>query len=176
MLESIKNYFFERSLRKSVTQRNSKAHIPFRSISVLFNCTEEPQRKMIEKFSLQLRKKQKQVSLLGFFNHKLDEDISLSVDYYSLNDLNWYGKPKSEYIDKFVSVKSDLLLNLISPGERHHEYIMAQSKCPIHIASHKHNSQFYDIAIEHEMDEMRHFLAHTLTILQNLGIVEENLF
>lgn len=80
----------------------------------------------ILKFAAQLRKMNKEVHLLGYVPKKLKELKEPPVfDFFSLNDLNWYGKPKSDDVTNFLKPHYGVYISLNKRAGSPLEFISA---------------------------------------------------
>jgi hypothetical protein len=128
MIDAIKNWFFYRDFKPNQKVPAKEKVNNGNSICILFDGTDEEERKIIYQFKKTLNPTgQKQVKSLAFINNALPLD---NVDYaaYNLKNLSWYGKPFGAKLEEFIHLKYDLLIVLCKVMLPHFEYIMAYSE------------------------------------------------
>lgn len=129
----------------------------------------------------------KQVALLAKFLHEQDIEIDV-VAYVNLKkptdelaqktgltlfynkDTNWYGKPKSEMMQKFTAQKFDLLIKADFSNAFPIHYICATSQASLIAGSSDDLRSIYDFIIEVENSATSDFhqqLIHYLTVINN---------
>ena len=115
-LKNIKLTIGNRSLKRESKSKNELCFINWddvKRIKLLFIRKNDFIADELSGFARELVKLGKIVDVLIYVHkNKLDEDLKnrKSVEYYCKKDLNWYGKPKREMVENFISTKSDLLI------------------------------------------------------------------
>ena len=126
MLKQIKKYLFYKAFHPSDVKRKFGIN-KIDSVCILFDGTEESERKIIHKFKKQINPQgNKTVKSLAFINNRLPLD-NIDYDAYNLKDVNWYGIPKSDKIDTFIQYDFDLFIVMCKKMLPHFEYIIAHS-------------------------------------------------
>lgn len=129
MLKSLRKWMFYRSFNLA-DQAKKPANIqvnPMRSVCILFDGSEEEQRKRVHQFKKMMSQEgRSEVKSLAFVNNRLPLD---NVDYaaYNLKDINWYGIPSGERVQTFIKYDFDLMIVLCKKMLPHYEYIIAHS-------------------------------------------------
>lgn len=108
--------FFGRLLRQTLAnqRRRRKTHTleSARTIGILFDATEENDRREVLELAHTLEeKRRKKVRLLGFVDNKHPLGQT-QFPQFTQKELHWNGKPKSEAVAVFVADPVDLLLCL----------------------------------------------------------------
>lgn len=130
MLKSIRKWLFYKSFaepKKKTVQKNGVIN-PLRSICILFDGTDESERKLIHQFKKSISQNGRaEVKSLAFVNNRLPLD---NVDYaaYNLKDVNWYGVPSGEKVNAFIKYDNDLMIVLCKKMLPHYEYIVAHTE------------------------------------------------
>lgn len=130
MFKSIRKWLFYKSFaepKKKTVQKNDVVN-PLRSICILFDGTEESERKLVHQFKKSISQSGRaEVKSLAFVNNRLPLD---NVDYaaYNLKDINWYGVPSGEKVNAFIKYDYDLMIVLCKKMLPHYEYIVAHAE------------------------------------------------
>ncbi|HDQ15852.1 MAG TPA: hypothetical protein ENN45_02205 [Bacteroidetes bacterium] len=113
-------YFQKRAYEKALKSlcADRKASIldfnKIKNIAVIFEVTDETSYVEILGIIEELRKQQKKIAALAYFDgKKLPEysEDSLSLSHLSKNDIKGYAFPKGEYADNFFAADYDLLIS-----------------------------------------------------------------
>lgn len=150
-LKDIKRGIQKRTLKKQLSKQKrnmgemnlAKAKL----IGLVFDATELAQRKIVLAYADQLRKKGKQVQLLGHFEQAPQED-SFTFKYYTKKDINWKGTPSSNEIKDFIEAPLDLLIHLNLSTNLHSESIAALSNASLKVGPVTENVHCYDLMID----------------------------
>lgn len=150
--QSIKSGMFDFSLKRKLKQRRS---IPSKAVNLenakkiglLFDATEADQRKIALDFAEKWQKQKKQFRLLGFFNSKLKNE-NFTFDHYNLKDVNWFGAPAGETVNKFLAEDFDLLIHLSTHPNLQMEYISLLAVAPLKIGPPPASISGYDLMFE----------------------------
>jgi ABC-type molybdate transport system substrate-binding protein len=106
----------------------------------------------MKKYIHTLRDMGKQVKSLGFINVKevpAGLNGSEMHQYFSLKELNWYGRPSSQFIHNFVKEEFDMLFDFGLPLQLPIMFItsMSKAKCKVGRYMEKY-IDLYDVMIE----------------------------
>jgi hypothetical protein len=127
--------------RSAVTWKGAK------SIGILFDANEPDHRKRILKYADELRKKGKQVRLLGYLSqHQEGEEFPFRT--FSPKEQDWRYCPKSEEVREFMSQSFDLLFFLGLHSTLWSEYVAALSKAKLRVGPSTEHTYAYDLMIE----------------------------
>ncbi len=84
------------------------------SIAVLFDATYINDVKIIKDFVYRFASGKQKVSAMGYVNESnitFDHFSSLYFDYFSIKNLNWFGKPTGYLINNFLDYEYDILID-----------------------------------------------------------------
>jgi hypothetical protein len=113
-----------------------------------------------------LRNMGKQVKSLGFIHVKefpLGLNGSMMQQYFALKELNWYGKPSSQFINNFVNDEFDILFDFGLPTQLPIMFVssMSKAKCKVGRYIEKY-SDLYDIMIEADESKKLDYVVKTI--------------
>ncbi len=124
----LKNRFYKRALdkllngKKTAIEKEIKIN-PSQKILILFEGTDNSNRKAVNEFSNNLKNVGKTVKLLSYIDSK-GEMTDFGMAVYNNNSINWYGFPKKHILDLLESQKFDILINL-NPMDKDHLHALA---------------------------------------------------
>lgn len=153
MIEKIKEWFFYKDFKvKQRAQNNAKIEInPEQSITILFDGTNEDDRKTVHRFKKKLNPDgKKNIKSLAYINNALPLD---NVDYaaYNHKNLKWYGVPFGQKVEEFIIEQSDLLIILCKEMKPYFEYIIAHSPSKFKVGADINKAEkYFDLIIECE--------------------------
>lgn len=127
--------------RSAVTWKGAK------SIGILFDANEPDRRKHILKYADNLRKKGKQVRLLGYLSQQ-QEGEEFSFRTFTPKEQDWRYCPKGEEVTDFMNQSFDLLFFLGLTTSLWSEYITALSKAQLRVGPPTEHTYAYDLMIE----------------------------
>jgi hypothetical protein len=136
------------------------------SIGIVY-CGDNPDDVELIKNHIQtLRNMGKQVKSIGFIHVKefpLGLNGSMMQQYFALKELNWYGKPSSQFIDNFVNDEFDILLDFGIPVQLPILFIssMSRAKCKVGRYMEKY-ADIYDIMIEADESKKLEYVVKTI--------------
>ncbi len=156
MFEEIKEWFFYKKF--SPPQKNKSSNLSNinqeRSICILFDGTDELDRKSLHKFKKLLNTSGgKNIKSLAFIDNALPLD---NVDYaaYNHKNIKWFGAPFGEKVDEFVNYNFDLLIVLCKKMLPHFEYIIAHSTAIFVVGPNLNKSEkYFNLIIDHNGEE-----------------------
>ncbi len=151
MLHRIRKWFFYRAFNlqdKKKVRRHGQVN-PMKSVCILFDGTDEAQRKQVHQFKKAInRDGQTEVKSLAFINNRLHLE---NVDYaaYNLKDINWYGVPSGEKVQTFIQYNYDLMIVLCKKMLPQYEYIIAHSEAQFKVgAAIKRAEHYFDLIVD----------------------------
>ena len=151
VVNKIRKYFFERDLngRKQSIQvkRQSISYSDAKTIGIFFTATEARARSFSTDYAEELRKKGKQVFLLGYTEEKVDT-TDFAFKAFSKKELNWAGVPRSSDLDSFLSRDLDILLVMDEESMQLAEYVSILSKAKFRIGTPNMSVEAYDLAFD----------------------------
>ena len=127
--------------RGAVTWKGAK------TIGILFDANEPGHRKRILKYADTLRKKGKQVQLLGYLSQQQEEE-EFPFRTFSPKDQDWRYCFKGGEVAKFMDRSFDLLFFLELKTTLWSEYVTALSKAQLRVGPPTSHTYAYDLMIE----------------------------
>lgn len=127
--------------RGSVTWKGAK------SVGILFDANEPDHRKRVLKYADALRKKGKQVRLLGYLDQQQEEE-EFPFRTYTPKDQDWRYCPKGKEVLEFMEQSFDLLFFLGLTSTIWGEYVAALSKAQLRVGPPTEHTYAYDLMIE----------------------------
>jgi hypothetical protein len=177
-LENTKSHLGERAIRRILKNRKRKVVScsidNAKKIGIIFNATHQVSFEIVKELVKNLSKNRKSIEVLGFVDSKHLIDHYLyrkGFDFFTQNQLNWYYKPKSENIDKFINKPFDILLDLSLDDPFPIRYILACSEAKFKAGRYSEDQEHLDFMIDIEkekstMNEIRSELAKNETIVR----------
>ncbi len=141
-----------------------------KNIGIIYNATNQTTYNTALKFIKYLQEKNIKVNSLGFVNSKevLNfYETSSDVDFFSKNNLNWYGKPNNPNTNEFIEKEFDVLIDLSLVDDFPLQYIVALSKAKFKVGRYTTDEGYYDFMINVEekkeidflIDQIKHYLT-----------------
>jgi len=122
------------------------------TIGILYCANNPVEVELMKTYIHSLRDMKKEVRSLGFLNVRevpLGLNGSVKHQYFSLKELNWYGKPSSQFIHAFVNEEFDILFDFGVPSQLPILFLtsMSKAKCKVGRYLEKY-TELYDVMIE----------------------------
>ena len=179
LLKSIRyrigNYYFKKEIvnlkRKKVTVTIDKA----KYIGILYAVEGEKQYQIVCDFVKSLQDERKEIKAIGFIDNKAIPYFcypKLAYDYFTKKDLNWFMKPSNKFVNDFINIEYDLLIDLSTESCFPLQYIGGISKAKFKVGRYGINPlNFYDlmfqvdskIKLEDYIKHIRHYLSILIT-------------
>ena len=148
MLDKIKRYYFEQSLKDNKLVKK-KGINPAKNIAVIMQDMGDGQVDAVKRYISQLKKRNKEVSVIFYKSHKLKKTDERTADYFYKSDVNWYGIPSHDILDSFLQKEYDILLYLDDTSELPMEYLLRMTKSQLKISPYsKGIEKFTDFSID----------------------------
>ena len=128
-------------LRKRVNLSSAK------TVGILFDATELDSRNIVLKYAKGLRNLQKKITLLGFFNNKI-EDENYTFKHINLKNIDWALRPTGAEVKAFIKEPFDVFINADPLTKTHSEYIAALSNAHLKVGPCTENTYCYDVMID----------------------------
>ena len=172
ILAELRTRLHQQLLRKELPPHQVKRSFIFwgnaLSIGLLFDATSLDDRNIVLGFAERLKKKGKQVKLLGFFNAKL-KSSDFPFKHFDKKQLDWALRPKKELTADFTNQSFDLLINLSKNSIVSLDYIAAHSKARFRVGPFTEITFCYDLMIEHDGKKgLEAFLKQVLHYLEKM--------
>jgi hypothetical protein len=120
------------------------------TVGIIFHDIDVPSFKSIQGFLKSLAADGKQIYAIGFLEAEEIPDFYLlrrGFDFFCLADINWFGKPEVDFIEEFIKMEFDLLINLSIDNLFSLEYIYAMSKARFKVSNYINGSRHADLII-----------------------------
>ena len=144
MFKNIKNIIKRIILERYSKNSNRKVQYhnfdSAKSVNLIFNADNSDEFKIVKNFIKELSDSGKTVNAVGFVKNKDDITKHLfkkGVNFFSLKELNLYGKPKNTDVTDFINDSPDILLNLSMINTFPIQYIMVLSKAVFKVSDFK---------------------------------------
>lgn len=153
MLKNLRLKFHFKALHKELAKRkpakgrNTVTWKGAKSIGILFDANEPNHRKRILKYADDLRKKGKQVRLLGYLSQQQEEQ-EFPFRAFTPKQQDWRYAPNGEEVTEFMKQPFDLLFFLGQKTALWSEYISALSNAQLRIGPPTEHTYAYDLMIE----------------------------
>lgn len=144
-----------------------------KSVGIIYILEDEAAYNQITRFIKLLQDKQITVKAIGYFEGNIRPIYAiekLSLDYYDKKDLNWFNKPKSSYVNDFVKMEFDILIDLSLTDIFQTKYISTFSKSKFKVGKGgEFNKEIFDLMIDINnkttLDEFITLIIHYLSII-----------
>ncbi len=134
-----------------------------KTAGVILNASNQTSYEETREFVEFLRKKNIKVYALGFVeNFEVLEFFNSHKDFrfFSRKNINWYYKPKSPIVEKFISIEFDILFDLSLKDYFPIKYIVAHSKSKFKIGKiSEYKFEYHDFILKFEKDkDVKYFI------------------
>ena len=169
-ITDIKHLYGAWQLRRSDIEMRRK-HQAFnlesaKRITILFDATEPEDIKLVKTFVGRLSNGKELVSALGFVdqNDKSFEHMSsLHFDFFSNEELNWFGKPQGMVIDNFLKEDFDILIDLTLTKFYPLTYLAVASPSKFKVGRTRSDVDVFDLTIDPTKDQDLAVLIEQIT-------------
>lgn len=150
-LDSIKRFILKK--KHKTVKRNLQYHNleTAHSINLLFYLTDENYFKKVKEYFDKFNTEGKEINALGLVKNR--EDIGnkylfrKGLDFFTQDDISFFGKINNSAISEFIEKKSDILINLTLEENFFVEHIFAMSKSGFKVSGLK-NCEHADFTID----------------------------
>ncbi|MCB9052494.1 MAG: hypothetical protein H6556_23925 [Lewinellaceae bacterium] len=178
-IHDIKMWAYHRSLKQQLRHRQEptgkgEANLDnANSIGILFDATELSTRDTVLAYAEKLRKRNKRIKLLGYFDDPTDSE-NYPFEYYNRKQVDWASRPKGEQVQAFIKHDFDLLMNVNTVSLLHTEYIAALSNAKLRVGPCTEHTLCYDLMIDlSPQSGLKHFIEQAETLLGKTNIKHE---
>ncbi len=149
--------------------------IEAQSIGLVYKVTGEKHFSAVKKIINELSTDKRKVLALGYIDGKVIPDYCVAAGsgyYFSNQSINWYGAPKSDYIDTFIKKEYDILIDLSTSNELIIKYIIGLSRSNLKVGRQRPGfEKYFDLMINLQdkapLSEFIDQAIHYLTILKS---------
>jgi len=151
-----------------------------KTVGILFDATNPEDFELVKRYIVYLREHKKRVKAIGYFNSKQIPSLAFSkleYDFFSIKDINWFGKPSSIIIQNFINEEYDLLIDLNINDHFPLKYIASLSKANFKVGKFNEKEQeIYDMMIDSDNTKtLKYFLRQIDVYITMLNKVEPSL-
>lgn len=130
------------ALRKNKSIRTSTPYKRSNSVGIIFTVEDRQKHDDIKDLIRHLEQDGKQVKVLEFLPRKKD-NYEFLFDFFTINDLNFWGKITSEHAEKFAQLPFDYLFYIDNQHNPLILNILAQSRAQCRVGSHQEAHEDY---------------------------------
>jgi len=167
------NHYLKKHLPKNQRFRKIVNLDEAKTVGIIYILNDEQTYNHITRFIKFLQDKQINVKAIGYFDGNIRPIYAiekLSLDYYDRKDLNWYGKPKGNYVTDFCKTDYDILIDVSLIDIFQTKYIAAFSKAKFKVGKDgENNKSIFDLMIDINpkttLDEFITLIIHYLSII-----------
>ena len=172
MKKSIQSFFLKSSIQRGLKNHKKINSQPFFSFSktkkvgIIFNGLKKENTDITRQLIDYFKTKGISCEALGFVNQKKMNEFnlaSLNVDYFNLQDCNFFGFPKSDKVNNFTSEKFDFLINIAQENNLIYDYLVSHSSAKFRIG--KNNEKLYNLLINTKSNLSKDFVTEVIFYL-----------
>ena len=174
MLKKIKLKIGHYILRKAIIKHNHSPQLitlsQAKKVAFLFDAQSSQSVAEVKSFLKYFLKLNIDVDVLGFIDgvkNKKEYISTLHINYFNMNDVNFFGVPNSRKIDTFINKKYDFLINLSLENSFCTKYLalLSQSKYRIGVFS-KERFFDYDLMFNLKVKSLGYFIEYLIHYLE----------
>ena len=165
----ISNYLINKNLNS--IKKNQKTRFfkfsQIKEIGILFNGSDKKNNIIIKETINYFSNKKIYCEALGFVNNKKMYEhnlTSLHIDFFNLNDCDFFRIPKSRSTTSFLNKKFDILINISDESHFLYDYIVTKSKSKLKIGN--GDSNYYDLIIKSDKNNVGNFIKEVIFYLE----------
>jgi len=173
-LRDIRKYIGLHSLKRKIRLLSRKRKIhnfdTAKKAGMIFTCSNEDDFEAVRNFKKYLEEKKIKTFAIGFINDKQIPDhflLRTGFNFFSLKNLDWYFRPKSQFINDFINNKFDILFDLSTNDYFPVHYIVTLSPAEYKIGRFS-NTEDYDLMIETGKNKQLSFLVDQIKHYLNM--------
>lgn len=174
IIQKIKNNLLLKSIQDNRSYRNIQLHTfpQAQHIGVLIEICQEEDYKNLIYLTQQQKFDKKNIDILGYYNGKIIPYYCLpqiTHDFFCNKQLNWFEKPKSEYIKRFCKKNYDLLITYSQHENMPFKYILATANANFITGYSIDLHQYLDLSLTFT------YIPTLLEVFNNLDMYTKNL-
>ena len=135
-------------------------------ITILFDATKPKDIQRVKTFVNILSKGKELVTAMGYVNKKdksFEHMSTLHFDFFSNDELNWYGKPQGMVIENFLQEEYDILIDLSLKEFYPLTYMAVASPSKFKVGRYRDDVNVFDLTIDNKMDSSLYALIKEIT-------------
>jgi hypothetical protein len=175
LFAKIRLFFLNRAIKKEAKKMQRKIQIfnldQAKSIAVVYNGSTENDFNRAAGLIRHLNAQGKMVKSIGLVLQKERPHympVKLNYEIITQNELNWYKKPRGQFVDEFIKYPFDILINLDLALNDSLRYVvtLSNAKFKIGLFNEEHQN-IYDFMLEGiEPNKVSHFIKELLHYLE----------
>ncbi len=143
-------------------------------VGFIFDAEDSSKYQESVKFIKSIKKKGIKVFGLGVISSSENIDAlphEANMRYFSLEEINWYGKPNGKFVDDFLSINFDMFLDISLIEHFAISYIFASAKASYKIVNSGDKAEYADfvIAVDNE-NSVKNFTDLIVHYLESMRI------
>lgn len=127
------------------------------NIGILFDATDKNEFELVKQYIKKLKDEGKKIQALGYYNHKetpVMMNSKLEYDFFTLKEINWHFKPTSSFVNKYLEINFDILINLCTKSVLPIMYVLALSKAKFKVGMYREKYvSYYDLLVHHQQEK-----------------------
>ena len=166
----IKHWFGNWKLKRSDLEQKRQRQVfnleGANRITILFDGTKPKDVQRVKTFVNVLSKGKELVSALGYVNEKdksFEHMSTLHFDFFSNNELNWYGKPQGMVVENFLQEEYDILIDLSLKEFYPLTYMAVASPSKFKVGRYREDVNVFDLTIDNKKDRSLDALIKEIT-------------
>jgi len=157
-------------LKRSVAFNNFETAT---TVGFIFDAADREKYQLARDFMESVEKQNNRIFGIGFASNSNQIayfPYKQGVDYFGLNEINWFGKPENPAIKDFLKRNFDILIDLSFTDIFPAEYLFALSHARFKISNKSAKTKYADFTIElRNSDKLDNYIAH---IKQYLKVIQ----
>lgn len=170
LLTDLKHWYGEWQLKRSDLEAKRRRAVfnlkTAQKITVLFDATSPKDIVRVKELLKILSPGKELVSGMGFVNEKdksFEHMSTLHFDFFSNDDLNWYGKPQGMVLDNFLKEEYDILIDLTLTNFYPLTYMAVASPAKFKVGRCREDIGVFDLSINNNKDQSLEALIKEIT-------------
>ncbi len=170
LLTDLKHWYGEWQLKRSDLEAKRQRAVfnlkTAKKITVLFDASIPKDIDKVKSLVKILSPGKDLVSALGFVNEQdksFEHMSTLHFDFFSTEDLNWYGKPQGIVIDNFLKEEYDILIDLTLTKFYPLTYMAVASPSKFKVGRCRTDVSVFDLSIDNSKNQSLESLIQEIT-------------
>jgi len=162
MINKIKKHLFERCLtnNRPLREKVITSLEQVKTMGLVCEITDEDSYKKVYDLFSKLHSPKRSVWLMGYIDERKVPYYclqQLTADFFSKNELTWYGKPNFAQLHDFVNKDFDILIDLSRNDLAPLRYVLSATNAKLLTGANNYAQDMYDIFFQDEekMDNLR---------------------
>ena len=165
-------FYLKRKIKHMKREKHFHNFQSGKTAGILYSAKQQDHYLQAKKFMQFLNEKGVDTFGLGYVENK--DAIAYfpykkGVDYFSLNNVNWYNKPLNTSVDNFIKYEFDMFFDFSRDHDFPILYVFAQSKAKMKVSQNSEHETFADLFIKTknlDVDFFEKQVKHYLSVIQ----------